>query len=109
MNYQNITAIVRTERLKHVEEALIDAGVEGITVTGCKGFGHYGDFFRKDFLVPHVRLDIFTTSDHVDRLVQAIMEAAHTGTPGDGLVTVSPVECVYRIRTKAPATNIDIH
>ena len=35
-----------------------------------------------------------------DEIAVAIMEAAHTGREGDGIVAVLPVEDVYLIRTK---------
>ncbi len=109
MPYRKITAIIRTEKLQEVEEALIQAGIDGITVTACKGFGQYGDFFRGDFMIPHVRIEIFTTAEHADRLTHVIMNAAHTGMPGDGLVAILPVEQIYRIRTRQPANHEDIH
>lgn len=109
MPYRKVTAIIRTEKLREVEKALIEAGVDGMTVTGCKGFGQYGDFFRQDFMMPHVRVEIFTSTEKAEVLARVVMDTAHTGTPGDGLVAILPVEQVYRIRTRQPANHEDIH
>ena len=49
-------------------------------------------------------MDIFTRHDEVDRITAAIMEGAHTGAPGDGVVAVMPIEKFFLIRTRAEAT-----
>ena len=61
MEFRKVTAIIRRERLPDVETRLIELGIAGITVTAVKGFGEYANYFRGDFLVAHVRLEIFTT------------------------------------------------
>jgi len=38
----------------------------------------------------------------------AIMDAAHLGMAGDGIVAILPVEKLYRIRTRSPAEADDI-
>ncbi len=40
--------------------------------------------------------------ERVDKIVNTIMEKAHTGTSSDGIVVVLPVESIYRIKTKTP-------
>lgn len=90
------TAIVRADVLKKVEETLQTLRVPGITVSKLKGYGEYASFFRSDWMV--VRREC------AEEIARAIIETAHTGVPGDGLVVVVPVETVYRIRSKALAT-----
>jgi len=51
----------------------------------------------------HARIELFVSEDKVDSIVEKIMDAAHTGASGDGMLAVLPVERVYRIRTRAPA------
>ncbi len=104
MTYRKIAAIIRRERLADVERRLIELCVGGITVTPVKGFGEYANYFRGDLLVPHVRLEIFTTAARADEIVQAILDEACTERAGDGIVAVQAVERVVRVRTKAPAT-----
>ena len=103
MQFQKITAIVRRERLTEIEHRLVELGVPGITVTPVHGFGEYANYFRGDLLVPHRRIEIFTTPDRVESIASAIVGAASTGCEGDGLLAVLPVEQLIRIRTKGAA------
>lgn len=100
MPLRKVTAIVRCTLLEQVERRLQEVGVPGMTVTHVKGFGEYANFFRRDWTVTHARIEIFTPQVSVDRIVDAIQDAAHTGAPGDGIIAVLPVERLYRIREK---------
>lgn len=108
MELRKITAIIRVSRLETVEKRLQDLGVPGISVTKVKGYGEYANFFSRDWLVEHARIEIFLTQKRADEIARAIMAAAHTGGAGDGLVVVLPVETVYRIRSGGPATADDL-
>ena len=98
MELKKVLAIVRTDVIEHVESRLIQLGVPGITITRVKGFGEYSNFFTHDWLSAYVRIEVFTDVDQVQEIVDAILDAAHTGTAGDGIVSVLPVETLYRIR-----------
>ena len=100
MSYRKVTAIIRRDRLEQVEKALQALGVPGISVTRVKGYGEYADFYSRDWLVSHARLEVFTDEHSADDIAQAVMQAAHTGAAGDGVVAVLPVEKLYRIRTR---------
>lgn len=104
MELRKVVAIIRTQTLEEVEGRLVDLGVKGISVTKVKGFGEYANFFKPDWMVSHARLEVFSENSRVPEIVTAIMEMAHTGMPGDGIVAVLPVEGLYRIRTKAAVT-----
>ena len=101
-----ITAIIKPFKLEDVREALTNCGVTGMTVTEVKGFGrqkghteiYRGAEYAVDFL-PKIKIDIVLADEMVERAVEAIIQAAHTGKVGDGKVFVSPVEQVVRIRT----------
>ena len=101
-----VTAIIKPFKLDDVREALSEAGVNGITVTEVKGFGrqkghtelYRGAEYVVDFL-PKIKLEIAVSDDQVDRVVEAIMQAANTGKIGDGKIFVSPLDQVIRIRT----------
>jgi len=108
MNYRKVTAIIRREVLEKVEKKLQKSGVQGVSVTRVKGYGEYTDFYSKDWMVSHARIEIFTHQSKADVIAQAIMEAAHTGVEGDGIVAVLPVEKLYRIRTRSEAAIDDI-
>jgi nitrogen regulatory protein P-II 1 len=100
MALRKVIAIIRNESLEKVEARLADLSVKGISVTKVKGYGEYANFFKSDWMVTHSRLEIFTEETRADRIAEAIMEVAHTGMEGDGIVAVLPVLKLYRIRTK---------
>jgi len=101
-----IVAIIKPYKLDDVREALAAIGVRGLTVTEVKGFGrqrghtelYRGAEYVVDFL-PKIRLDVIVPPDYVDRAIEAISQAAHTGKIGDGKIFVQPVEQAVRIRT----------
>jgi nitrogen regulatory protein P-II 1 len=101
-----ITAIIKPFKLEEVKEALKAAGVQGMTVTEVQGFGrqsghtevYRGAEYTVDF-VPKVRVEILADDGEVDRICQAIVEAARTGKIGDGKVWSTPVDDVQRVRT----------
>ncbi len=100
MKFRKVTAIIRPERLEAVEECLKRLNVPGVSVTKVKGFGEYADFYRSDWMCNHVRVEVFVGVQQAENIAQAIIDAAHTGVQGDGIVAVLPVESVYHIRTK---------
>lgn len=96
---RKVTANVRAGVLEKVEQRLHDLRVPGISVTKVKDYGECANFFTRDWLVEHARIEIFLTRDRATEIARPIVEAAHTGIPGDGIVVVLPVESIYRIRT----------
>ncbi len=103
MDYCKVTAIIRSRSLEDVEQALERIGVPGITISRVKGYGEYVDYFRRDLMVTHFRVEVFIESARAEEIAGIIMETAHTGYAGDGIVAVIPVAALYRIRTKGPA------
>jgi nitrogen regulatory protein P-II 1 len=103
---QLVTAIVKPHRIVAVKDALIGAGVMGMTVSEAKGFGRQGGHtetyrgteYRID-LVPKVKVDVLCPIEEAEKVAAAIAQAALTGKIGDGKVWVTPVEQVVRIRT----------
>ena len=104
MEYKKIVAIIRKGYLEKVESELQELGVKGITVTCVKGFGEYTNYFSRNWMCEHTRIELFVNPDEVDSIVGSILKSAHTGASGDGMVAVLPAEAVYRIRTKRLAT-----
>ena len=104
MDIKLIVAIIRRDRLEAVERSLQQIGVERINVSKVKGYGEYLDFFAQNWMVEEVRLEVFTRQEEVETISAAIMEAAHTGLPGDGVVAVMPIEKLFVIRSKSEAT-----
>jgi nitrogen regulatory protein P-II 1 len=108
MEWKNIIAIIRTDKLEDVESRLKEINVRGISVTKGKGYGEYANFFTSDWYVTHARLEIYCEALRTDEIANIIIEAAHTGVAGDGIVTVLPVEKIYRIRTKVEGNDRNI-
>ena len=104
MDINLIIAVIRRDKLEEVEKKLQDMGVERITVSKIKGFGEYHDFFAQNWMVEEVRIEVFTRKDEVEAVTAAIMDAAHTGLPGDGIVAVVPIDKFFLTRTRAEAT-----
>ena len=101
MELKKIVAIVRTQVLGDVEDRLVSMRVKGISVTRVKGYGEYATFMHPDWRFTHARVEIYSEQSMVDLIVEAILESAHVGAPGDGIVAVTPVEKMYRIRSKS--------
>ena len=103
---KKIEAIIKPFKLDEVKEALQEIGLKGITVTEAKGFGrqkghtelYRGAEYVVDFL-PKVKLEIVVEDTLVERAIEAIQQAAHTGRIGDGKIFVSSLEDAIRIRT----------
>ena len=81
-----------------VENELARLGVSGFSFCVVQGMGEHADHFNPDHHVEHARLEIIVPDDRVDTVVEAVVEAAQTHSPGDGPVAVMPVERVVRIR-----------
>jgi len=101
-----VAAIIKPFKLDDVREALSDIGVSGITVTEVKGFGrqkghtelYRGAEYVVDFL-PKVKVEIAIDDSLLDKVIEAITNAARTGKIGDGKIFVFNLEQVIRIRT----------
>ena len=104
MDARLIIANFRSDKLQEVEKALERISVERINVTKVKGFGEYHNFYAPNWLTNEVRVEIFTKKEEVESITSAIMNAAHTGVSGDGVVAVVPIEKLYLIRTRSEAT-----
>lgn len=103
---KRIEAIIKPFRLDDVKDALADIGVDGMTVTEVKGYGHQkghkelyrGAEYSVDFL-PKIKLDVVVNEDRLEAALEAVIGAARTGKIGDGKIFVLPVEQTVRIRT----------
>ncbi len=104
---KKLEAIIRPFKLEEVKEALAELGVEGITLSEVKGFGHgtahtevYRDSpYKVDFL-PRFKVEVVLPDEQISGALSVIMQAARTGRSGDGKVFITPVEQVIRIRTE---------
>ena len=102
---QKIEAVIQPSKLDAVKDALVEIGVEGMTITEARGHGRqkgHTEFYRgREYavdLLPKVKLEIVTRDEMVEKTIQAIMTAAHTGMIGDGKIFVSKIDEAIRIR-----------
>jgi len=103
---KKIEATIKPFKLDEVKEALHDVGLQGITVLEAKGFGrqkghtelYRGAEYVVDFL-PKVKIEVVVDDAMLERAVEAIQQAAHTGRIGDGKIFITPVEEAIRVRT----------
>ena len=101
-----ISAIIKPFKLEEVRQALLDYGVEGLTITEVKGFGrqkghtelYRGAEYTIDTL-PKIKLEIIADAEKVTEIVDVISKSANTEKIGDGKIFITNVEEVIRIRT----------
>lgn len=103
---KKIEAIIREEKLNDVKDALQRIGIVGMNVTECRGHGRQGGIelvgrtgtYKIDML-PRVQVNIVLSDHNLEKALDTICQAANTGSVGDGLIFVYPVDDVIRIRT----------
>lgn len=103
---KKIEAIIREEALDAVKDALHAIGIVGMNVVEVRGHGRQGGIdlswrgtaYRMD-LIPKIQINIILSDHNVEKTIDAIIGAARTGQPGDGLIFIYPVDDVVRIRT----------
>ena len=103
---KKIEAVIKPFKLDEVKEALQEIGVQGMTVLEAKGYGrqkghtelYRGAEYVVDFL-PKMKIEIAVADNEVERVVEALVNAARTGRIGDGKIFVSDLTDVIRIRT----------
>ncbi len=101
-----IQAIIKPFKLDEVKDALIEMGVQGMTVTEVKGFGrqkghketYRGTEYQIDF-VPKIKLELVIPDNLEQQVIETVARAAKTGSIGDGKIFVLDVNTVIRIRT----------
>jgi nitrogen regulatory protein P-II 1 len=102
---QKIEAVIQPSKLDAVKDALVEIGVQGITITEARGHGRqkgHTEFYRgREYsvdLLPKVKLETVVPDEMVEKAIHAIIQAARTGTIGDGKIFVTRVDEAIRIR-----------
>jgi nitrogen regulatory protein P-II 2 len=101
-----IVAVIKPFKLDEVRQALVNAGVEGLSVSEVKGYGrqkghteiYRGAEYEINFL-PKLKIELVVPADMLDHALEAISGAAKTGKIGDGKIFVMDIEKSIRIRT----------
>ena len=102
-----VEAVIQPSKLDAVKAALLEAGVEGMTVLEVRGHGRqkgHTEFYRgREYtvdLLPKVKLEMVLSDELADKAVAAIMASARTGKIGDGKIFLSKVDEAIRIRNE---------
>jgi len=103
---KKITAVIKPFKLDDVKDALLEAGINGMTICEVRGHGrqkghtelYRGAEYNVDF-VPKTEISTVVSEDQVDAAIEAIIGAARTDKIGDGKIFVTDIERVIRIRT----------
>lgn len=102
---QKIEAIIQPSKLDSVKDALVEIGVNGMTILEARGHGrqkgHTEVYRGREYsvdLLPKVKLELVVADEQVDEVVNAILGAARTGTIGDGKIFISKIDEAIRIR-----------
>ena len=100
-----IEAIIQPSKLDAVKDALLEVGIEGMTILEARGHGRqkgHTEFYRgREYtvdLLPKVKLEMVVTDQMKEKAIEAIGSAARTGRIGDGKIFVSRVDDAIRIR-----------
>ena len=101
-----VTAVIKPFKLDDVKQALEALGVQGMTVSEVQGFGRqrgHTEVYRgaeySVAFVPKVRVEVLVDDVDAASVVDAVVQAASTGSIGDGKVWTTPVDEVVRVRT----------
>jgi nitrogen regulatory protein P-II 1 len=102
---QKIEAIIQPSRLDAVKEALIEIGVEGMTILEARGHGRqkgHTEFYRgREYtvdLLPKVKIELVVHDEAAEKIINTIADTARTGHIGDGKIFVSRIDEAIRIR-----------
>ena len=104
---QKIEAVIQPGKLEAVKTALIDAGVEGMTIVEARGHGRqkgHTEFYRgREYavdLLPKIKLETVVHDELAEKAIRAILTAAQTGSIGDGKIFVTRIDDAIRIRNE---------
>jgi nitrogen regulatory protein PII len=101
-----VSAIIKPFKLQEVREALVEAGIEGLTITEVKGYGrqkghtemYRGAEYSVDTL-PKIKLEILVDDGNLQTVTDVVTKTANTGKIGDGKIFITTIDDVIRIRT----------
>lgn len=102
-----VEAIIQPNRFETVKGALVELGVEGMTVSEVRGHGRqkgHTEMYRgREYdvdLLPKIKLELVLPDSRVAGAVDAILKTASTGKIGDGKIFLYKVDEAIRIRNQ---------
>ena len=107
-----VAAIIKPCKLDEVKDALLEVGIQGMTVSEVKGFGrqkgHKETYRGTEYVVefvPKVKLEVAVSDSQAQRAIEVIARVAKTGAIGDGKIFVKELSSAVRIRTGETGEN----
>ncbi len=106
---KEIKAFVRVYKVDRIIEALQNLGITDFTIGDVMGVGkHLEDLADAEYSMEIIKkyskiakLELVCRADKVEKIVTVLRKEAYTGMKGDGIIYVTPVEMVIKIRTGA--------
>lgn len=102
-----IKAYLRRRKTEEVYNALKSAGYCCMTFVECEGTGRYSDHEKEHISDKYpfadayrvIKLEILSSDEHIQQIIGIIKQNGRTGYRGDGMIIISPVDEVYKVRT----------
>ena len=97
-----IMALIRNDKRGAVQEALLNAGLTGFTMSSTMGLGEMTGMAEpsgRAGMVPHIRVEVGVPDNWVDYTVDILRNASSTGQAGDGLIFVYTLDRAVKIRS----------
>jgi nitrogen regulatory protein P-II 1 len=102
-----LTCYIRPHRLEAVKSAVAALGVSGMSVSDVRGTGNSPEqsqwFGGSDVLVAlpiRSKVEVVAPDELVEEIVEAMVENARTGEPGDGKIFIERIGDAIRVRTQ---------
>ncbi len=110
---KRIEAMIPSLKRSNVIEGILKAGAQGVTVVESRGKGAGerpmvgGARGTARYIAGYNRIDTIITivnDSKLEPVISAILDIAHSGSKGDGMIFVSTIEEAYKIGTKEKVT-----
>ena len=108
MSFKKVTAIFDQIKLVDVENALKVHSHIGFTVHSVEGKGAYVDLYNRNVLSTHIQMDIYTNQNSALQVAQIIIDAAHSNTEDEGLVSISDVDMMFWIHSQQQVSSEEL-
>ena len=102
---KKIECYIQPFKLETLKNALVEEGIEGMSISQVEGFGRQKGFLEDEIpsenvkLLPKIKLEIILDDNRVEEVAKLIVGLAHTGKIGSGKIFILPVEDAIRVRT----------
>lgn len=102
---KEINAIVKPFKVDKILNKLLEAGYPNITVSLAEGTGTFSDDDPESFTcfaltnIEVAKIEIVCRDTDVEKIVGIISTEGHTGNPGDGIIYLTDVAKVFRVKS----------